>query len=154
MPCRGWASSASVNLTIVSTDGSNLDQAVAAAKAADAVVVLAGAITEEGADRPNSSLPDNQDAMISAIVAANPRTVVVLKDGGPVLMPWIDQVPAVLEAWFPGEEDGNIVARLVFGLANPSGKLPITYPKAEGDVPAHTPEQWPGVDVNGVPTVK
>ena len=91
--------------------------------------------------------------MISAIVAANPHTVVVLKDGGPVLMPWIDQVPAVLEAWFPGQEDGNIVADLLFGLANPSGKLPVTYPKAEGDVPAHTPGQWPGVDVNGVPTV-
>lgn len=150
---RALGSSASVNLTVVNTDGGNLAQAVAAAAAADAVIVLAGAITDEGADRPGLSLPDNQDAMISAVAAANPRTVVVLKDGGPVLMPWIDQVPAVLEAWFPGQEDGNIVARLLSGLANPSGKLPVTYPKAASDVPARTPEQYPGVPVNGVPTL-
>jgi beta-glucosidase len=91
--------------------------------------------------------------MIAAIAAANKRTVVVLKDGGPVLMPWIDAVPAVLEAWFPGQEDGNIVADLLFGLANPSGKLPVTYPRAEADVPAHTQERWPGVKVDGKPTV-
>lgn len=150
---QALGSSASVNLTVVNTDGSNLAQAVAAAAAADAVVVLAGAITEEGADRLSLSLPDNQDAMISAVAAANPRTVVVLKDGGPVLMPWIGQVPAVLEAWFPGQEDGNIVARLLLGLANPSGKLPVTYPQAAGDVPARTPEQYPGVPADGVPAV-
>jgi len=150
---RAVGSSAPVNLIVVNPNGSNLAQAVAAAEASDVVIVLAGAITEEGADRPGLSLPDNQDAMIAAVAAANPRTVVVLKDGGPVLMPWIGQVPAVLEAWFPGQEDGNIVARLLFGLANPSGKLPVTYPKAASDVPARTPEQYPGVAVNGVPTV-
>jgi beta-glucosidase len=150
---QALGSSASVNLTLVDTANSNLTQAVAAAAAADAVIVMAGAITEEGADRPNLSLPNNQDALISAVLAANARTIVVLKDGGPVLMPWIDQAPTILEAWFPGEEDGNIVADLLFGLANPSGKLPVTYPQAEEDVPAHTPEQWPGVSVNGVPTV-
>ena len=149
---QALGASASVSLAVVNTDGSNLAQAVAAAGAADAVVVLAGAITEEGADRPSLSLPDNQDAMISAVAAANPRTVVVLKDGGPVLMPWIDQVPAVLEAWFPGQEDGNIVARLLLGLANPSGRLPVTYPKAASDVPARLPEQYPGVPADGVPT--
>jgi beta-glucosidase len=146
-------SSAVASLTVVNTDNSNLNDAVKAATTADVVIVLAGAITEEGTDRLNLTLPNNQDAMISAILKANPRTVVVLKDGGPVLMPWIDQAPALLEAWFPGQEDGNIVADLLFGLATPSGKLPVTYPKAEGDVPAHTPEQWPGVDKNGVPTV-
>lgn len=150
---RAVGSSAPVNLIVVNPNGSNLAQAVAAAEASDVVIVLAGAITEEGADRPGLSLPDNQDAMIAAVAAANPRIVVVLKDGGPVLMPWIGQVPAVLEAWFPGQEDGNIVARLLFGLANPSGKLPVTYPKAASDVPARTPEQYLGVAVNGVPTV-
>jgi beta-glucosidase len=150
---QALASSASVSLTVVNTDNSNLAQAVAAAQGADAVVVLAGAITEEGADRPSISLPNNQDAMIAAVAASSPSTVVVLKDGDAVLMPWIDQVPAVLESWFPGQEDGNIVARLLFGLATPSGKLPVTYPKAAGDVPARTPEQYPGVPVNGAPTV-
>ena len=89
---------------------------------------------------------------MSAVAAANPRTIVVLKTGGPVLMPWIGQVRAVLEAWYPGSEDGNAVARLLLGIANPSGKLPITFPRAEGDVPARTTAQWPGVRVNGVPT--
>jgi len=119
---QALGSPASVNLTIVNTDGSNLAQAVAAAKSADVVIILAGAITEEGADRTGIALPDNQDAMIFAVAAANRRTVVVLKDGDAVLMPWVDEVPAALEAWFPGQEDGNIVARLLFGLANPSGK--------------------------------
>jgi beta-glucosidase len=150
---RAAGSSATVRLTIVADDGRDLAQAVTAARGADVAVVLAGAITEEGADRPNLALPNHQDAMIAAIAAANQRTVVVLKDGGPVLMPWIDAVPAVLEAWFPGQEDGNIVADLLFGLANPSGKLPVTYPRAEADEPAHTPEQWPGVKVDGKPTV-
>ncbi len=91
--------------------------------------------------------------MISVIVAANPRTAVVLKDNASTLLPWIQNVPAVLEAWFPGEEDGNIVARLLLGQANPSGKLPVTFPVREQDLPAHTPQQWPSVDVNGTPTV-
>jgi beta-glucosidase len=108
----------------------------------------------EGADRSNLSLPGNQDALVSAVATANPRTIVVLKNGGPVLMPWIDQVRAVLEAWYPGSEDGNVVARLLLGITNPSGKLPITFPKAESDVPARTRAQWPGVPVNGVATAK
>jgi beta-glucosidase len=78
---------------------------------------------------------------------------VVLKDGDPVLMPWVNQVPALLEAWFPGEEDGNIVARLLFGQENPSGKLPVTYPKSAADTPTSTPDRYPGITVNGAPTV-
>src|SRR5205814_9574943 len=95
-------------------------------------------------------LSPGQDDLVRAVVAANPRTIVVVKSGAPVLMPWIDQVPAVLEAWYPGEEDGNVVASLLFGDVNPSGKLPITFPRAPGDVPANTPEQYPGV--NGIAT--
>jgi hypothetical protein len=77
---------------------------------------------------------------VHSVAAANPKTVVVLKTGGPVLMPWLAQVPAVLEAWYPGEEDGNVVADLLFGDANPSGKLPMTFPKAESQTPANTPD--------------
>ena len=94
----------------------------------------------------------NQDALVAAVAAANPKTVVVLKNGDPVLMPWIDQVPAILAVGYPGQEDGNIVADLLFGLVNPSGKLPATFPVAAADVPAHTPAQYPGVLVNGIPT--
>ncbi|WP_458026336.1 beta-glucosidase [Paraburkholderia caledonica] len=146
-------SSATASLTVVADDNSNLQEAIAAAKQADVVVLLAGTIAEEGADRPSIALSNNQDAIVSAVAAANPRTVVVMKDNASALMPWIDQVPAVLETWFPGQEDGNIVADLLFGIANPSGKLPVTFPKNAGDWPANTPAQFPGVTVNGVPTV-
>jgi len=78
---------------------------------------------------------------------------VVLKDGGPVLMPWLNQVPAVLEAWYPGQEDGIAVADLLFGVGDPSGKLPMTFPKAEREGVVKTAEQYPGVMINGVRTV-
>lgn len=131
---------------------SGADPAAAAtlAKSADVAIVMVGNKDRENVDRPDLSLPENQDQLISAVADADPRTIVVLKTGGPVLMPWIEKVPAVLEAWYPGEEDGNIIADLLFGKANPSGKLPMTFPKADADVPAHTPEQYPGV--NGTST--
>jgi beta-glucosidase len=109
---------------------------------------MVGNKDREARDRANLTLPEKQDALVSAVAAANPRTIVVLKTGGPVLMPWLSTVPAVLEAWYPGEEDGNVVADLLFGDVNPSGKLPMTFPKAESEVPAHTPEQYPGVNGN------
>ena len=146
-------SSATANLTVVADDNSNLADAVSAAKAADVVIVLAGTIAEEGADRTSIALSNNQDAIVTAVAAANPRTAVVLKDNASALLPWIDQVPAVLETWFPGQEDGNIAAELLFGVASPSGKLPVTFPKKDGDWPANTPAQFPGINVNGVPTV-
>jgi beta-glucosidase len=147
-------SGAAVKLVIVDNNNSNLADAVAAAKASDVAIVMAGVVTSEGSDRPSLSLPNNQDALISAVAAAGQqKTVLVLKDGDPVLMSWLNQVPAVLEAWNPGQEDGNIVARLLFGLANPSGKLPVTYPMAEKDTPTSPAERYPGVSVDTFPTV-
>lgn len=128
------------------SDGSDPASAAAAARDADIAIVMVGNQDREGADRLALSLPGNQDQLIAAVAAANPHTIVVLKTGGPVLMPWIEQAAAVLEAWYPGQEDGNAVADLLFGRANPSGKLPMTFPKAETEVPANTPEQYPGVN--------
>jgi beta-glucosidase len=142
-------SSATVNTVIVANNNSNLAAAVAAAQAADVAIVMAGVVTSEGSDRPSLSLPNNQDAIIAAIAVAKPNVVVVLKDGDPVLMPWVDSVSTILEAWNPGQEDGNIVARLLFGLANPSGKLPVTYPRLTSDTPTSTPERYPGVTAPG-----
>ena len=138
--------------TVTYNDGVDLPVAAALAASSDIAIVMVGDTLTEGADRSNLRLPGNQDALVSAVATANPRTIVVLKNGGPVLMPWIDQVRAVLEAWYPGSEDGNAVARLLLGIATPSGKLPITFPKGESDVPARTTAQWPGVTVNGVAT--
>lgn len=135
-------------VTVNYNDGSDAAAAAALAKSADVAIVMVGNKDREGRDRPNLSLPENQDALISAVAAANHHTIVVLKTGGPVLMPWLDEVPAVLEAWYPGEEDGNVVADLLLGHANPSGKLSMTFPKSENETPAHTPEQYPGVNGN------
>ncbi|SEB17967.1 beta-glucosidase family protein [Paraburkholderia sartisoli] len=146
-------SNASVQVLVAATDGSTNASVAAAAAKADVVIVMAGVVTSEGRDRPSLSLPDNQDALVSAVAASNPRTVVVLKDGDPVLMPWASQVPAILEAWYPGQEDGNVVARLLFGLVNPSGKLPVTYPTQAAYTPTSTPDRYPGT-TGANPTVQ
>ncbi len=133
------------NATITYNDGSDLTSAAAAAKAADVAIVMVGDARKEGTDFP-ISLSDNQDAIVSAVAAANKNTIVVVKSGSVVLMPWVNQVSSILEAWYPGEEDGNVVASILFGLTNPSGKLPITFPKSVTDLPASTPAQYPGVN--------
>jgi beta-glucosidase len=137
-------------VTVTYNDGADPTAAAAAAKTADVAIVMVGNKDREGADRPDLSLPDNQDALVFAIASANARTVVVLKTGGAVLMPWIARVSAVLEAWYPGEEDGNVVADLLFGVTNPSGKLPVSFPRIESEVPANTREQYPGVNGTAV----
>ncbi len=142
--------------TVTYNDGKNTAAATALAAASDVVIVMAGDKSVEGRDRENLSLPIidgvDQNVLIDAVAKANPKTVVVLKNGGPVLMPWLANVSAVLESWYPGQEDGNAVANLLFGVANPSGKLPITFPAVEREAAAATVSQWPGVPVNGILT--
>lgn len=114
------------------------DDAAAAARSAseaDVAVVFATQWTTEAQDVESLSLPDGQDALIGAVAAANPRTVVVLETGGPVLMPWIDAVPAVVQAWYPGQRGGEAIARILFGEINPSGRLPMTFPRAAEQAP-------------------
>ena len=128
-------------------DGSDIAAAVSLAQAADVAIVMVGDSETEGRDQ-DISLSGNQDQLVSAIAQANPNTIVVVKSGSAVLMPWVDSVPAIFEAWYPGEEDGNAVAAVLFGDFNPAGKLPISFPRSVEDLPANTPEQYPGV--NGV----
>ena len=118
-------STASVSSVTVADALANLPDALAAA-ASDVVVIMAGCVASEGADAPDAHLPHDQDRMIAALLAANPRCVVVLKDSTPVLMPWIAEASSVLEAWNQGSEDGHVVADLLFGVVNPSGKVPTT----------------------------
>ena len=149
-PLEGLTNLLGTNVVVNYNPGTNVADAAAAARSADVALVMAGNRDSEGRDRTSLSLPTNQDRLISAVAAANPKTIVVLKTGGPVLMPWLEQVPSVLEVWYPGSEDGNVAADLLFGGANPSGKLPMTFPKAESEVPASTPAQYPGVNTNAV----
>lgn len=151
----GLGSTATVEKFTVARDLSNLAEAVEAAKAADTLVVMAGVVATEGADRPSIAMSDGQDELVSALLGLVEKTVVVLKDSSPALMPWLDRAPAVLEAWNQGAEDGHVVADLLYGVVNPSGKLPTTYPRSEEDtLYAGHPERYPGVDAGeGYPTI-
>jgi beta-glucosidase len=147
-PVQGIQQRVGAGVSVTSSDGADPAQAAQLAAAADVAVVIVGDVEREGADRPNMSLTGNQDQLVQAVVAANPRTIVVLNSGAPVLMPWVESVPAIVEAWYPGEEDGNALASVLFGDVNPSGKLPVTFPRTESQTPVSSPERWPGV--NGV----
>ena len=116
-------------------DGRYISSAVAAAKWADVVIVFANQWSIEGDDLPDMTLPSGQDALIAAIAAANPKTIVVLQTGGAVAMPWLAQTPAVIEAWYPGQRGGEAIANILFGKTNPSGHLPITFPKSPDQLP-------------------
>jgi len=134
--------------------GTDLDSAASLAKGADVALVFAWRAESEGADAPNMSLPGNQNELIAKVAAANPNTIVVLETGNPVTMPWLDQVSGVLEAWFAGSSGDKALANILFGDVNPSGKLPITFPKSEADLPhpainkpdpavqPHGPDAW------------
>ncbi|WP_294356665.1 beta-glucosidase [uncultured Sphingomonas sp.] len=116
-------------------NGRYLSEAVAAAKEAEVAIVFATQWMAEGADVPDLSLPDGQDALIAAVTAANPRTIVVLETGGPVLMPWLKNTGAVIEAWYGGVRGGDAVAATLFGDNNPAGRLPVTFPASLDQLP-------------------
>lgn len=139
-------------------DPALIDSAVEAAKKADIAIIVGGwthgynnyawndnAYDAEGVDKPDMTMPFGQDRLIAAVVKANPRTVVVLMGGGPVDMTrWINDVPAVVQAWYAGSEGGTALAEILFGLVNPSGKLPMTFPKTLTESPALALGQFPG----------
>ena len=123
-----------------------IDDAVAAAKSADTAVVVVSDDTEsEATDRLSLSLPSAQDELIEKVAAVNPHTVVVVNAGAPVTMPWLPQVGAVLDDWYPGQVSGTSLARVLFGRVNPGGHLPVTFPTSLSQVPAASPAQFPGV---------
>ena len=130
--------------------GSVIAEAVRAAKAATVAVVVVHDVESEGHDRTSLALPGNQDALIQAVAAANPRTVVVIESGAPVYMPWLDSVAAVLETWYPGQQAGPSMVDLLSGAVNPSGKLPVTWPAPGGPRPDAQQGQFA---VPGGPTV-
>ena len=124
-----------------------LAKAVALAKRCDVALVFAGypdAFESEGSDRPSMELMGKQNELIAAVAKANPRTAVVLNVGAPVSMPWVEQVAAIVQAYYPGMENGNAVAAVLLGKVNPSGKLPVTFPVRLEDSPAFINASYPG----------
>jgi beta-glucosidase len=115
--------------------GTDLQSAASLAKTADLAIVFAYQWESEGMDLPSLSLPDNQDALIEKVAAANPRTIVVLETGTAVTMPWLDKVDGVVESWYAGSAGHKALANVLLGDVNPSGKLAMTFPKAEADLP-------------------
>jgi beta-glucosidase len=163
-PLDGIRERAGAGARVVHDDGTDPNRAARTAAAADVAVVVAATREGEAADRPCLSLAPacnpqppidldgagplygDQDAVIERVAAAQDDTVVVLQSGTPVLMPWLDRVPAVLEAWYPGQEGGRAIARVLFGDVNPSARLPVTFPAREADTPfAGRPERYPGI---------
>ena len=116
------------------TGGRDIEEAVQAARLADVAVVFASQFTMEGQDAA-MALDGNQGALIAAVAKANPTMIVVLQTGGAVKMPWLGQVRAVVEAWYPGQRGGEAIADVLFGKVNPSGRLPITFPASESQLP-------------------
>ncbi|WP_316862067.1 glycoside hydrolase family 3 C-terminal domain-containing protein [uncultured Cohaesibacter sp.] len=128
-----------------------ISEAASLAAKADTTVLFIGRNGEwdtEGSDLDGIALPGRQDELVRAVAKANPRTIVVLQTGGPVEMPWIDDVPTVLEVWYPGQEAGNAIADMLFGDVEPSGRLAQTFPRKWSDNPAFSsdPAIYPGVD--------
>jgi beta-glucosidase len=125
-------------------DSDEIARAERLARAADVAIVVVGTTEEvesEGFDRASLDLPGRQEELVRRVAAANPRTVVVVNSGAPVLLPWADAVPAVLLTAFPGQEYGNALADVLLGEAEPGGRLPATWPDSPDDLPPTTPSE-------------
>jgi beta-glucosidase len=129
----------------IADETAQFDAAVAAARRSTVAVVFTGELQTEGSDR-SLALPGDADQLIAAVAAVNPHTVVVVNSGGAVLMPWLPKVAGVVEAWYPGEEDGTAVAAVLTGRFDPSGRLPITFPASPTAQPASSVGEFPGID--------
>ncbi len=147
------AESGAENVDFVS--GDNLDETLKQAKKADVVILFAEEWRSEALDAQGLALSDEQNALITAVAAVNPQLVVVLETGGPVTLPWIEQVPAVIEAWYPGSGGGEAIAGVLFGRVNPSGRLPVSFPASEAQLPhpqqvdPESTTSLPGMPVKG-----
>ncbi|MDQ0862059.1 beta-glucosidase [Bacillus sp. V2I10] len=153
-PLQAITERAGSNIQVHYDNGSDISRASNVAKDADVAIVFATDNMTQGNDRACLSLDcpgdklslTSQDEMISKVAEANPNTIVVLETGGPVLTPWRDKIKGLFEAWYPGQEGGTAIARVLFGDVDPGGRLPVTFPQKEADLPtAGDLEKYPGV---------
>ncbi|TYP73138.1 beta-glucosidase [Paenibacillus methanolicus] len=135
-------------------DEALIAQAVEAASRADIAIVFANDYMTENFDKPNLDLPGSQNRLIEAVAAVNKQTIVVLNTGGPVTMPWLGGVQAVVQAWYPGAQGGEAIAKVLFGETNPSGRLPMSFPSSDRQGPLSTAGQYPGIDQDTAYTEK
>jgi beta-glucosidase len=145
-PLQGITAAAPSGTTVTYNAGSSNSSAASAAAAASVAVVFVGLDESEGSDLSSIDLGSADDSLISAVAAANPNTVVVLNTGSAITMPWLSSVKGVLDAWYPGQEDGTAIASLLYGNTDPSGHLTVTFPTSLSQVPASTTAQWPGTN--------
>src|SRR4051812_11088407 len=149
-PLDAIAKRAGAGVKVSFDDGSDAQRASDLAKSSDVAVVFAGDYQSEGADKACLTLEcpsynGNQDALVDAVAGAQANTVLVLETGGPVLTPWRDKVKALVEAWYPGQQGGPAIARVLFGDTDPGGRLPATFPQSEDQLPtAGDPQKYPG----------
>jgi beta-glucosidase len=148
-PLTGIQNAVGPNVKVTYTPGddngtADIGQAVTAAQAATDAIVVVSAPEGEESDLTTLDLSSADETMIADVAAANPHTIVVINSGSPVVMPWLNSVAGVFENWYGGQETGAAVAALIFGTADPSGKLPVTFPASLSQVPAQTTAQWPG----------
>jgi beta-glucosidase len=143
-PLQGIEAAAPSGTTVTYNAGSSDSSAASAAASASVAVVFASYSESEGSDLTSIDLGTTQDNLITSVAAANPNTIVVLNTGSAVTMPWLSSVKGVLEAWYPGQEDGTAIANVLFGNYDPSGHLTVTFPTSLSQVPASTEAQWPG----------
>jgi beta-glucosidase len=172
-PLTGMEAAAAAHgdsVTYAAGSAPGFSDAISAAQSADVAVVFVYDQESEGVDRPGLSLPldgtdcsravisgsciqgtgYNQDDLVEAVAAANPNTVVVVQSGGPVLMPWVNQVPGIVEAWYGGIQEGDAIASVLFGSTDPAGHLPETFPASTSQLAtAGSAAQYPGVTVSG-----
>jgi beta-glucosidase len=149
---EGITKAAGAGVSVSADDGADPARAAALARASDVAVVVVTSYSTEGVDRVCLTLEcppvyGDQDALIRSVAAANPKTVVVVESGGPILTPWSKQVAGLLEAWYPGSDGGSAIARVLFGKIDAQGRLPVTFPRSEDQLPtANDPNAYPGVD--------
>ncbi|MEY9893107.1 beta-glucosidase [Catenulispora sp. MAP5-51] len=154
-PVTGIQNAVGPNVKVTYTQGddngtTDIPQAVSAAQAANDAIIYVSAPEGEESDLKTLDLSAADETMISDVAAVNPNTIVVINSGSPVVMPWLNSVAGVFENWYGGGETGAAVASLIFGAANPSGKLPVTFPSSLSQVPAQTTAQWPGTPTGPV----
>jgi beta-glucosidase len=141
-PLQWLSRTAAPKATVAFDPGTNATTAASLAAQSSVAIIFVSQWTSEGMDMPSlnftdliHSTPIDQDALVEAVAAANPHTIVVMENGGAQVMPWLSNVSAVLEAWFPGIRGAQAITNILFGNVNPSGKLPITFPASVSQLP-------------------